>query len=53
MPPFFKTALAWGAFCLLSLLIGYLPYRIGIRRLRYLEILMVGFQDALKSRQLA
>jgi len=34
----FKTALAWGAFCLLSLLIGYLPYRIGIRRLRYLEI---------------
>ena len=35
---FFKTALAWGAFCLLSLLIGYLPYRIGIRRLRYLEI---------------
>ena len=34
----FKTALAWGAFCLLSLLIGYLPYRIGIYRLRYLEI---------------
>lgn len=34
----FKTSLAWAAFCLLSLLIGYLPYRIGIRRLRYLEI---------------
>ena len=34
----FKTSLAWAAFCLLSFLIGYLPYRIGIRRLRYLEI---------------
>jgi len=32
------TGIAWVLFGMLSLGIGYLPYRLGVRRLKYLEI---------------